>query len=275
MTALDMTNRKTKQDGNLLDSLMLIDVDSDNLFDAVFELLKEHLKFDAGTIYLLDEKNNKLEKVDYYNQDVEILTGLQIESGDGLSGWSADTAHAIIIADRTKMKSYDPETDFAAFLSVPILKDEKLYGVINLGSFTKNEFVKADIKTIESVAPLLSLLMKHYSLLKKYNSVNETHQESIEYMTSLKKQVVADCTIDEISNETSEVIHGINNSLSIIIGNLQCLLIGKNNFNQKTLSRLKKIETAAKRINDSNNKILNLNSILNKRTTKPLTDVGR
>ncbi len=260
--------KNIKSNCSIADALVQLDIDTENLFSDIFEVILTYIKFDAATFYILNFDTNKLEKVKSFKQDVEIFSGLQIEAGDGLSGWCAETARTILISDRTKKKSYNPEADYASFISIPIIKQKTLYGVLNLGSFTKNRFSEKDAAAVEPAGPILSVMVAHYLLLKKYNEIKAAYIQSVEQLQNLNNQIIPNSTADMISEETAEVIHGINNSLSIILGNLQCLLIGENEFNQKSLSRLKRIEAAAKKVADSNIQILNLNSIVNKNMEK-------
>lgn len=248
---------------SLIEELYQLDVDSATIFTELFAVVGTHLVFDAATLYILNSETNSLEKVQSINQDVEILSGFQIESGDGLSGWSADSAKSLLISDRTKKKSYNPETDFASFLSIPILRNKILYGVINFGSFTKENFTQEDIHSIEKISPIMSYIITNYQLSNSLDKIKSAYINSVDQLETAKNHKVTDLMVNQISTETSEVIHSINNSLSIILGNLQCLLIGSNEFNQKSLSRLKRIEVAAKKISESNNTIMSLNSLVN------------
>ncbi len=254
---------RTEMSTGLLDDLLHVDLTDENLFHKILSCMQNHIKYDAATLYLKNSKTNKLKKIVSIKQDVEILTGLHVDLGDGLSGWSAESATPILIADRTKKKSYNPDIDFASFLSVPILKDDSLYGVLNFGSFTTERFSQEDIKLVESSSTLISKFVDYYELTLQLDELQTAQINSTSQLAELQNQKIIGSTVDEISKETAEVIHGINNSLSIIIGNLQCLLIGKNEFNQKSLARLKRIEIAAKKISVSNNRIMNLNTLVN------------
>lgn len=262
--------KKNNSKCTIADALVQLDVESENIFLEIFEVMHTYINFDAATFYLFNSETNTLKKVKSFKQDVEILAGLQIDAGDGLSGWCAESAQTILISDRTKRKSYNPEIDYASFISIPIIQHKTLYGVINLGSFTKSLFSQKDVDVVESTGSILSFIIAHNLLLKKYKEIKTAYIQSVDQLQKLNNQIIPHSTIDKISEETAEVIHGINNSLSIILGNLQCLLIGKNEFNQKSLSRLKRIEAAAKKVADSNMQILNLNSIVNENMKEKL-----
>jgi len=261
---IETSNKSIKQHDNfsMIGLIEKLDFQTDDVYSQIFSMLHENIPFDAGTLYLFDFDEKKLKKVHTYKQDVEILTGLHVDYGDGLSGWSAESAQTIMIADRTKKKSYNPDTDFASFMSIPILHNSKLYGVINLGSFTKNSFLKSHVNIIESGSSILSMIIEHQSHIKKFNTLKLAYNKSVEQQKVLQEQFISESTAEKFSIETANVIHGINNSLSIILGNLQCLLIGKNELNQKSLSRLKRIEVAAKKISESNEDIMNLNALV-------------
>lgn len=258
----DTTKQKKKPQLSIIDNLIQLDIDAENIFVQVLDRIQKYVKFDAATIFIVNSETEKLEKAKSFKQDVEILTGLQVEFGDGLSGWSAESAQTILIPDRTKKKSFNPDSDYASFLSVPILRNNIIYGVINFGCYTKDTFSNEHIEIIESASPIISYVINYYQLSQKNDKIKSAYINAVDQYNVIKTQLISDSTANTIASETAEVIHGINNSLSIILGNLQCILIGKNEFNQKSLSRLRRIESAAKKIAESNTKILNLNYLV-------------
>lgn len=259
---MKQNNRIDTQIKKLMTSIFEIDINSDSLFNSILLKIRKHIKFDEATCYLFNKNTEQLQKIESLSRDVELLNLLSTEIGSGLSSWSADSAQSILLADRTKRKDFDPENEFASFLSVPIYKNEDLYGVLNFGSYTKDTFTKDDLKLVESISDILVFYYRIYTDSRKISELEKSCSDMQCQHYHNISQTLPQATVESISVGTSEVIHGINNSLSIILGNLQCLLIGASEFNQKTLSRLKRIEVAAKKISDSNNKILKLNSLV-------------
>ncbi|HWR83623.1 MAG TPA: hypothetical protein VN285_09990 [Candidatus Deferrimicrobium sp.] len=62
----------------------------------------------------------------------------------------------------------------------------------------------------------------------------------------------------EIAATMAAINNGINNALSVIVGNIQCLLLEGISSDQKSLSRLRRIEGAALQISTLNRKVLEL-----------------
>ena len=224
--------------------------------------LKQVIDFDAATIYQYSEITRELEKVASVGSDVELLESLALDMGTGLSAWTADSNEPILIADRTKKRRFNPEEDYACFLSAPLVTNDELLGVLNFGSHTPNKFDDTDIVVLKLVSAIY-LPIKKLEQQKKYQKELEQSLDIFrDEITSISKKSIDINTVEKIAKDTSAIIHGINNSLSIVLGNIQCILLSKDNFNQKTMARIKRIEEAAKRITESNQQILKLHNLV-------------
>lgn len=230
----------------------------------VLEELKKIIKFDAATLYQVDLKDDSLHKIASLGGDVELLGQFTLAAGTGISSWTADSKRPILIADRTGNKNYNPDTDYASFLSVPILQNGLVIGVLNLGSYTPRRFSEEDLHLLEPVSGLFSLVIEKAALQNTVSELNiKLKRSSVEKERIEEKSVDLE-TVEELSSDTSKIIHEINNALSIVFGNIQCILMGENGINQKTMSRLRRVEDAAKTISQSNQKILEIHGIINK-----------
>ncbi|HHI03096.1 MAG TPA: hypothetical protein ENL22_06210, partial [candidate division Zixibacteria bacterium] len=56
--------------------------------------------------------------------------------------------------------------------------------------------------------------------------------------------------------------HEINNPLSVIVGNIQCLLFIEKNLNEKVKERLKRVEAEAMKIADINHRLLEIDELV-------------
>ena len=239
--------------------------------DSIILLLKKlnkNISFDAATMYKYSNKNKELVNIGGIGGDVELLSQITLSAGAGLSGWAAESNKPILIADRSKKKSYNPETDFASFMSVPLLQKETVIGVINFGSYKPNVFTKDDLQLVQMLSGIISLILEKISYEQKYNNVVLKLKSSITNIDKLKEKSIDVDVVEHISSETSKIIHNINNSLSIILGNIQCMMISKSGLNQKMMSRVKRVEIAAQKISKANQQILALYDLVNSETNE-------
>lgn len=117
------------------------------------------LGFDDCVIYLLNgEKNVLVQKAAYgakSPQAFEIANPIEIPVGKGITGHVAQTAKPLIINDTSKDARYivDDERRLSE-ITVPIVHDGKVIGVIDSENKKKNFFTKHHLKTLETVSSL-------------------------------------------------------------------------------------------------------------------------
>ena len=224
--------------------------------------LKQVIDFDAATIFHYSELTQGLEKITSLGGDVEILESLSLDQGKGLSAWTADSYEPLLIADRSQKRRFNPEEDYACFLSVPLVTSDELLGVINLGSRTPKKFTETDITVLKLIAAIYLPIKKLEQQMKYQRELEASLSAFRDEITSISRKSIDIHMVEKISRDTSAIIHEINNSLSIVLGNIQCILLSKDSFNQKTMARIKRIEEAAKKISESNQQILNLHNLV-------------
>jgi ligand-binding sensor domain-containing protein/putative methionine-R-sulfoxide reductase with GAF domain len=119
------------------------------------------LEFEDCVVYLLDEKTNRLVQKAAYGpknpKGHEIINPIEIEMGQGIVGAVAVTGKILLINDTSKDGRYivDDEQRFSE-LSVPILHDNKVIGVIDSEHKEKNFFTRQHVKAITTIASISS-----------------------------------------------------------------------------------------------------------------------
>jgi putative methionine-R-sulfoxide reductase with GAF domain len=117
------------------------------------------LGFEDCVIYLLNgEKNRLVQKAAYgakSTQAFEIANPIEIPVGKGITGHVAQTAKPLIINDTSRDARYivDDERRFSE-ITVPIVHDGKVIGVIDSEHKKKNFFTKHHLKTLETISSL-------------------------------------------------------------------------------------------------------------------------
>jgi ligand-binding sensor domain-containing protein/putative methionine-R-sulfoxide reductase with GAF domain len=117
------------------------------------------LGFEDCVIYLLNgEKNVLVQKAAYGAKSphaFEIANPIEIPVGKGITGHVAQTAKPLIINDTSKDERYivDDERRFSE-ITVPIVHDGKVIGVIDSENRKKNFFTKHHLKTLETISSL-------------------------------------------------------------------------------------------------------------------------
>jgi len=232
----------------------------DNTFgEKVLNKLKKLIKFDAASLYLYNLGKKKLEHIASFREKVEVLGFLELSKGEGVSGWAADSMKPMLLSNRSRKSGFDPDKDFASFMSVPISLGKEIIGVINLGNREPDSFDREDVQLMSTIAGQIAFSLSKVIYQKRYDDLKAQDEKDKNELLKIKSERIYPREAVNIARQTASIIHQINNSLSIIIGNIQYMLAGNTVIKQKTLSRLKHMEQAALDISKANQMILEIN----------------
>ncbi len=227
----------------------------------VLRRIRELVYFDAATVYVFSPDKEKLHEAAHLGGKVELLSFLSVGAGEGLSGWAAHNRKPVLLTRRSSISSFDPENEYASFMSLPLIAGEKVVGVLNMGAQEERAFTDDDVK-------LLSLVMEPLALSLERQHYRHELEEAAQRLKEMRRQVQGkyeNATLAEAWKEvvplTAAINNGINNALSVIVGNIQCLLMEKAAATQKSLARLRRIENAAMKISTLNRKVLELHAL--------------
>ncbi len=147
-------------------------------FNTIKELTK-YINAIQGGFYMLkngDEKEKYFEMTAFFAYDRKKFTNQQVKWGDGLIGTSAEEKRLIYITDipddYVNVTSGLGQTNPSSVLVVPLIKEEELFGVIELASFNELkqyeiDFVKKIAENIASTLSLASINIKTSKLLEE------------------------------------------------------------------------------------------------------------
>lgn len=233
-----------------------------NVLVKVLQLIKSIVFFDAATLYLLNREKDELEQAASLGGRVELLSFLSVGAGQGLSGWTAHNKKPVLLSEHSTVSSFDPDNEYATFLSLPLLVGDEVIGVLNLGCVETRAFTDNDVKLLTIVADQLALSIERLNYQEKIESISLQLQKAKKQLRQTQTSIPAAYRLAQVAPLAAAINHGVNNALSVIVGNVQCLLLEKAAPNQKSLSRLRRIETAALKIASFNRKVLDMNSLV-------------
>jgi GAF domain-containing protein len=226
------------------------------LLQDVLQLIREAVRFDSATLYLIDDSGNWNELVSI-GRAVEPLDFLPLGSGTGLSGWAAYTGKPMLLKDRTRSRHFNPETDIASFLSTPIPQTERPIAVLNLGGDRPELFTEKHLEVLELVSVMLAPILERAACERQLSDLNQQLAETQTELAQAESRIAAGGAAAMAGAMISHV-HEINEQLAIIVGNIDCLLAEPLQGNQGALTRLQRAEEAAMRLRTCGRKLLRL-----------------
>lgn len=205
--------------------------DENQAYPAIFQMLKKILTFDAGTLYILNDKRDRLQRAyQFGSPEVDLASEFAIGQGKGLSGWIAQRREPVVIASLTKAR-VGREGCFRSLLSLPLVAEDQLIGVLNLGSNNDGEFKRDELDFYRDLAAELSLIIAHIWLQNRLKQQNRQLEAALKELKNLQAQLVAKERLAAIGEVVITVNHEINNPLTSIMGLAEML-----NMNSATLA---------------------------------------
>ncbi len=124
------------------------------------------LRFEDCVIYLLDEEKNVLvQKAAYGPKNptaFEIINPINIPLGSGIVGHVAVSGKALIIGDTSKDSRYIVDDEKrSSEITVPIIHEGKVIGIIDSENRKKNFFTQQHLKTLQTIASLCAAKISH------------------------------------------------------------------------------------------------------------------
>lgn len=129
------------------------------LLERIVEFASSVVQCDSCFIYVLEKEELVLRASK--NPHADIVDRLNLQVGQGITGWVAAHKQPVVIArdaahdPRFKMFHELPEDNFEAFLSIPITGRGKLVGVINLQHRQPHEFTHREVQLMSTIGFLV------------------------------------------------------------------------------------------------------------------------
>lgn len=163
----------------------------EDISKIVFDFINELVDYDLAVIYTLKEETDELEVLACRGANINNLKSrINIKVGEGSVGWVAKEKKTLIINDvlnsnEFKVRQYLSEDPLiASFVSVPLIVDNKLIGILSISSSKKNEFKTKDIQMISIIASQSAVL------LELNNEVNKSKRLSNHLLNDVNSGVI-------------------------------------------------------------------------------------
>jgi PAS domain S-box-containing protein len=180
-----------------LNKLMSSILGKTNIYEIAWEITQKTiglLGFEDCVIYLLDKEKEELRQIAAYgdkvSSDNEILNSIKIPLGRGIVGTVAKTGEPEIISDTSKDKRYivdDLKRD--SEISVPIIAEGEIIGVIDSEHSSKNFFTKDHLETLQTIAGLAATQLKNALSLQLRKEAEEQKEALLKDLTKSNQEL--------------------------------------------------------------------------------------
>ena len=200
----DITHQKEQSLINSLianiEKAILGKVDINEISWIIINQIATYLNTKDCVFYLLDKDNQRLEQIAAYgaklDENSQIKNKIYIPLGMGVVGNVATTGIGEIINDTSVDNRYivDDKRRFSE-ITVPLIFEEKIIGIIDSEHENKNYFTNENLKTLESIASSVSIQLK--SALN-FRERKRTEEKNEKLLLGLKES-------EEFLNLTGEI----------------------------------------------------------------------
>jgi uroporphyrinogen-III synthase len=143
--------------------LMTRDIDLDDVLHEIVSLISDFLKCDSCLIYLAEEDQLVLYATS--DPDQRSVGKVRLRKSEGLTGWVARERRLLAISreaysdPRFKFFKDLPQDTYEAFLSVPIIAQGKVVGVINVQNREPRVHSGDDMEMLSTIGEQVGTLL--------------------------------------------------------------------------------------------------------------------
>ena len=143
--------------------LMTRDLELDDVLQEIVSLVKDFLTCDSCLIYLVED--GELVLFASSDQNRKTIGTVRLRLSEGLTGWVARERRLLAISreaysdPRFKYFKDLPQDTFEAFLSVPIISQNKVVGVINVQHREPRLHTGAEMEMLSTVGEQIGCLL--------------------------------------------------------------------------------------------------------------------
>lgn len=221
----------------------------EHYYQELFLLLQKIVSFENSSILYFNDSIKKLELISNYGEIFDLIEIIEFEFGKGLTSWLAREKKWVLLNNlKEKYAGLDSSKRISSFMSVPLILEKQMYGMINFSHSAPDAFSKENLHSIQLITPFIAALLSKNryieTLLKQTDEIlqmNEKMQQTHKELLELKKKEAVSATVCSLNHE-------INNPLMIISGNIQ--LLRATESSPKTLKKLEQIDNQISRITD-------------------------
>lgn len=169
---------------NLLSDLVVFNhLDFDQFLKKLIKIIAEIIPVDSCLIYFYDRDKKQLILIGSKKPHNLEIGHIILQKGEGITGWVAEHKQTVVLEKqayldpRFKLFKELPEDKYESFLSVPIIDQTGVVGVINLQNRKPMSFTKMQIETIESLVKIISSAFIKVALERKVIHLTDKLEE--------------------------------------------------------------------------------------------------
>jgi len=158
-------NGGVQRDASELDVLMELSrliqttAEREKVLDQILDLISQGIPYENGTLFVLSRADQQLNVAAVRGQHVDLITGINFELGAGFSSWVAKQKKPILLNDLHPARRGD-RPEIGSFLSVPMVVQGELIGVLNLSHSANLAFNEEHLRLLTLIAAQAAAILQ-------------------------------------------------------------------------------------------------------------------
>lgn len=204
--------------GTLVNSSLHIE----DVLEHAMKWAQEFMDAEASSVYELDKPKNELFIRMARGEKKDSVKGIRIKVGEGIAGWVAQTARAVVSQDVSKDKrfstKYDQKTGFKtrSVICVPLISKDEPIGVLQvINKKDKKPFSNSDFKLLTGMAQQVAIAMENAKL---YQRLKEDFALTTRELKMTQEKLIRSERLTAMGHLVQGIAHEIRNPIMTIGG---------------------------------------------------------
>jgi len=181
-------------------------LDLDQLLANVAEIVQRVLPYDLFAILLYHEKQRDLRIRYAVGHREEVVRGLSVALGEGVTGAAALRGEAVLVGDVRNDSRYLRAVDAVRTeLAVPMMARNRLVGVIDLESTRVNAYSEYDRALLRLIAARVAIAIDNARLYQRVERQNRT----LKILASISREFSSILDLNDLLSKIATTMHGL------------------------------------------------------------------
>ncbi len=129
------------------------------VLDQILDLIGQGIPYENGTLFTHNRERSELVVASVRGQHVDLIGGVHFDLGYGFSSWVAKQKKPILLNDLHPV-SREGRPEIGSFLSVPLVVQGELIGVINLSHSANQAFTEEHLRLLTLMAAQAAAILQ-------------------------------------------------------------------------------------------------------------------
>ena len=227
----------------------------------VMERINEVIPYTSAILYFYDINEIKYKKEIAVGPEFDPSKLLKTNPSERFSAWVVGVLKPVVLSNESS-DSRLAGTGIGSLIAVPLRIENNPIGLICLTHTETGYFRDHDVKLFSMLAHQISVSRERSIYQQKLEDGYHDLKKAQRMLELAQQRLINDERLMAVRELSVSINHEINNPLSVIVGNIQCLLFIEKNLNDKIIERLKRVEAEAMKIADINRRLLKIDELV-------------